>query len=439
MADEIWQHARLFPTTGIPDVQEQDRRAAAALLAVMAGVREFGRFITDQAGAPRGTLEAFVGVPFTLGKKRVVADGLLRVTRGGTTWTALVEVKTGPQCLRPEDLERRLDLAREQGFNAVLSLSNEVSSSPGLHPTRIDRAKVRNVGLYHLAWSQVIAEAVRQKQRRGATDPDQGWILGELVHYLVDPVSGGLDFSDMGASWDAVRKATKAGAIRSTDKGLRDVVGRWDGLLRCTALQLGRTSGQDVNHALSRREISDPSSRTEFLVNQAVARGTLTGSIAIASFGGPIDVTVDLRGDLVTCAVDIAAPAAGRPATWVKGLLRQLAEAPETVCVQARGRHDDAGGTAQSLQDLRVKPDGLLADLAMDLRGVTVSMAAPMGPKPGLGRGSFIRSVEDTVNVFYRDVIRHLTAAPTHADPEESAPRTAASPRSAVAQDAAAG
>lgn len=42
MAEEHWQAARLIPTSGINGLDEAERRATSALMAVMAAVPEFG-------------------------------------------------------------------------------------------------------------------------------------------------------------------------------------------------------------------------------------------------------------------------------------------------------------------------------------------------------------------------------------------------------------
>jgi hypothetical protein len=46
-------------------------------------------------GAPAGSLQTFIEVPFQHGDKQCFPDGLIRVVRGQRQWTALVEVKTG--------------------------------------------------------------------------------------------------------------------------------------------------------------------------------------------------------------------------------------------------------------------------------------------------------------------------------------------------------
>lgn len=156
VTEQTWNQARLIPTSGINGTDEQERRATSALLAVLISVKEFGRAITQPLGAPAGKLEAYIEVPFMLGDKRVFPDGLIRVTRGAKTWTALVEVKTNANVLATEQLENYLDVARDQGFDAVLTISNEIAPGDGSHPTKVDGRKTRKVCLHHLSWMNVL-------------------------------------------------------------------------------------------------------------------------------------------------------------------------------------------------------------------------------------------------------------------------------------------
>ena len=94
MAEESWNAARLIPTSGINGAEEQERRATSALLAVLSAVKEFGRALLSPLGAPAGVVETYIEVPFALGEKTLYPDGLIRVSRGQRSWTALVEVKT---------------------------------------------------------------------------------------------------------------------------------------------------------------------------------------------------------------------------------------------------------------------------------------------------------------------------------------------------------
>jgi len=160
VGEETWNRARLIPTSGINGEQEQERRATSALLAVLMSVKEFGRAITQPLGAPAGRVETFIEVPFTLGEQQLFPDGLIRVTRGSRVWTALVEVKTGTNPLRADQLENYLDIAKENGFDTVLTVSNEFCLPDGSHPTKVDGRKTRKVALRHLSWMNILTEAV---------------------------------------------------------------------------------------------------------------------------------------------------------------------------------------------------------------------------------------------------------------------------------------
>ena len=74
MGEVEWERVRLFPVSGIGGADEQERRAASALLAVVQSVREFGRAITVPMGAPAGRLSAYIEVPFTDGDKKLRPD-----------------------------------------------------------------------------------------------------------------------------------------------------------------------------------------------------------------------------------------------------------------------------------------------------------------------------------------------------------------------------
>lgn len=410
MAEESWHAARLIPTSGINGAEEQERRATSALLAVMAAVREFGRSLVRPFGAPAGHVETFIEVPFTTGDRRVFPDGLVRVTRGQRRWTALVEVKTGSNTLKPEQLEAYLDVAREQNYDAVITISNEIPPIAGQHPTNVDKRKLKKVVLHHLAWTQVLTEAVLQKEHRGVGDPDQAWILGELIRYLEHPRSGALEFDDMGPAWVGVRDAIAAGTLRGADAGTEEVVNRYDALLRYAGLRLGRRLGTDVTPCISRKEASDPAARSAALVEQLAAAGILDGMIRIPGTVGPLCITADLRAGQVICQVDVDAPREGRPTTRVNWLVRQLRNAPDTVRVEAFALHGRGAGAVELLRDVRTDSATLVADPKREIKSFRIAQATRLGSKRGAGKGSFVDSVTSAIDDFYELVVQHLRA-----------------------------
>lgn len=425
MAEESWHEARLIPTSGINGAEEQERRATSALLAVLSVVKEFGRGLVRPLGAPAGNLESFIEVPFMLGEKRLYPDGLIRVSRGSKSWTALVEVKTGPNQLATEQLENYLDIARDNGFDAVITISNEIPAVAGQHPTKVDKRKLKKVALHHVSWSQVLAEAVMQKEFRGVADPEQAWILGELIRYLEHRKSGALEFDDMGEAWVGVRDQVSAGTLRASDRGIAEVVARFDALLRFASLQLGRQLGTEVVPNLSRKEAADPTQRAQALAQSLCATGELVGSIRIPDTVGNLVVTADLRAGKVTCHVDVDAPREGRATTRVNWLIRQLKNAPDGTRVEAFAAHARGSHAAELLSTVRENPASLVLDPAKDLRSFRLATTSTLGSKRGRGRGSFIDSVLNAVDDFYAEVLgtlRAWSAAPPKLRPVTLAP-----------------
>ena len=264
--DERWQRARLFPVTGIGNPNEQERRGCSVFLAVLSAVKEFGRAMTTRCGAPVGPIETFIEVPFDFNGGRCRPDGLIRVTRGQRTWTALVEVKTGRNDLDTEQVKMYLDVAREHDYDAVVTISHQVATTPGFHPITVDRRKTRKVDLVHLSWSRIHTEAKIQHANHEVSDPDQAWLLSEFIRYIEDPKSGALDFEDMGPSWATVRDGARQQTLRANDAETLAVVTRFDQLVAFCGMDLSRRLGVHVTQRLTRAELEDQATR---LQNQA--------------------------------------------------------------------------------------------------------------------------------------------------------------------------
>jgi len=403
-----WESARLIPVSGIRNAEEQERRATSALLAVLSAVDEFGLAITKRYGALKGQFETYIEVPFELADDRSVRpDGLIRTTRGKRSWTALIEVKTGRNELSCEQLETYLDLAKEQGFDCVITISNQIARIPGEHPVDVDKRKLRKVALHHLSWSRVLTEAVLQKTHRGVADPDQAWILDELIRYLEHPNAGAVDFCDMGEHWVGVRDAVKNGTLRHSDKKAVEVAGKWEELVSFAALRLGRKLGADVQEVLSAKERRDLSIRVANIVDAMVTRGLVAGAIRIPNTVSDIALRADLRSQQIVVSVSIDAPKTGRATTRINWLLRQLKSTSPDVRLdswgmRSRSSMSDLLGNVRNDQSLLIPIDN------REIVSFTVSLIRRMGLKRSVGKRSFIDSVLQTLDDFYGDVVQHL-------------------------------
>jgi len=413
---EGFQVARLIPVSGIANAAEAEMRATSALLSVLTIVRDLSSAVTAPLGAStarKATVEAFIETRFKLGDSGAVVrpDGLIQVTYGSSTWRALVEVKTGDNQLEAEQVNNYLAVAREQGIDAVITLSNEIAVGAA-HPCEGVRVRANSrVQLAHYSWTEILAFAVRAKVHRGVDDPEQAWILGELIRYLEHSASGAMSFDDMGGYWTAVRDGAREGTLRKAGDDVRDIVQRWEQLMRFASLKLGSDIGVDVQHVVPRTQ-NDPKARHSHLTDSLVAAGALDGVLRIPGAAGNVAVTADIRARRVTVSADVAAPldrGNKARATW---LIRQLgADAPTALVIEAWPRHARQPITA-TLAQVREDASVLVDPDKRDTLRFRLVLRSEMGQsrKDGGRSPGFIHSVMAPLRTFYRDVLQQITA-----------------------------
>ncbi len=391
-------------------------RATSALLAVLTIVRDLSTAVTVPLGASaarKAIVEAFIETRFKLNESGAVVrpDGLIQVTYGSSSWRALVEVKTGDSRLEADQVNNYLAVAREQDIDAVITLSNEIAVGTS-HPCAGVKVRANSkVRLAHYSWTEILAFAVRAKVHNGVADPEQAWILGELIRYLEHDASGAMAFDDMGSNWTGVRDAAREGSLRKNADDVRDIVQRWDQLMRFASLTLGADIGADVQHVVPRTQ-NEPRTRTAYLTDSLVGVGTLDGSLRIPGAAGAVTLAADLRARQVMVFADIPAPidrGNKARATW---LIRQLgAETPAGLVIEAWPRHGRQP-LSSSLAEARADAALLVDSDKRDTARFRLVLRSEMGQnrKDGGRSPGFIQSVMGLLKVFYRDVLQQVTA-----------------------------
>jgi hypothetical protein len=406
--EEAWRQARLIPTTGIGGQDEQEQRATSSVLAVMSAVPQFGRAVLDLVGAPAGRIQTYTEVRFVdEGTKLSIPDGAIVVERGKTRWVALVEVKTAGAELRVEQVERYLELARIDGFDAVLTISNQITSSPNESPLVVDQRKTKKVALRHLSWWQVMTIARVEHKHRKIADPDQAWILGELIAYLDHERAGAGGFDDMGEKWVAVRDGAREATLKASDPSVRSVASRWEQLVEYLSLGLTQDLGREVEPAWSRK--LDPGARRELHVRSLVDQGKMLASIRVPDAAGPIDLEADLRGRRFRTSIVVDAPKDGRPSTRINWMLRQLSSADDDLLIEIRYPNQKEP-TSCSLKEARLKPDRLLyaMDPKRDPWTFRLTVSKDLGMKRGRLVGSFVAESKQQTSEFYRAIVQGI-------------------------------
>lgn len=428
---EGWAHARLIPTAGIRNELERERRASSCLLAVLHGVPEFGHALLKELGAPKGpVIETYAEVRFKdAAGKTVIPDGAIVCKRGAKRWTCLVEVKTGTHDLKDDQVGTYLDVARENGFDGVLTISNQITATSSESPVAVDGRKLRRTCLWHFSWWRVLTEAVVQSRYRGVSDPDQAWILRELIHYLSSDASGAIGFEDMGEHWVDVRRAVAAGTLRPNDPPAKAVAERWEQFTQYLCLSLSQELGRTVSSPRPRKQTS--TDRHLEILKVLGASGELVSTLRVPDAVGDMQIRADLRARQTSTSVTVDAPREGRAKARLNWLLRQLDDAPpdlkiEVVYPNARET------TPASLSQAREDPARLVyaADPKREPRSFVLTYTRATGQKRGRAEGSFVRETSAQTVAFYADLVQKLkpwqarapklrTEADTDVDAEE--------------------
>jgi hypothetical protein len=411
-----WQRARIIPVSGIGNEKEAEQRATSALLAVLSIVRPFSQTVLSPLGASRAekaVVETFIEPSFKDDAgKTVRPDGLIQVAYGAKPpFVALVEVKTGQSKLGADQINAYWDIARREGFDAVITISNEIASTVGVHPTEGLKVKSNSkAAVHHISWTRLLSLAVTEKTHRGVDDPEQDWILGELIRYLEHSASGAMGFDDMGPNWTEVRDGARNGTLNVKSEGVADIALRWDQLLSYVSLQLGADIGEDVVEVLSRAEQNDPKLRPRLFAESMCHDGTLSGTLRVPDTIGDIHITVDLKARQNIVSVDVQAPSDKGAKGRISWLVRQLRDAPGALVVEAYPKNGQ-NGIAGPLASIAEDPSILLREDKKDPYRFRVIARSELGQNRRSGKSpGFVQSVINAIESFYGDVLQDMAA-----------------------------
>ncbi|MER6086481.1 TerD family protein [Streptomyces bluensis] len=406
--NESWKEARLFPVSALKSDRDREMRATSVLLSVMTQIPEFGRRLTAAFGAPSGRMETFTEVSLPHGDSPRRPDGVIRVERAGKLWTALVETKTNGNALKAEQVQAYMDIAARRGYEAVITLSNDVAleGSP-LVDVSIDGRRKHKVALWHLSWAEVAHQAQMLIRHEGVGNVAHAWLLNELLHYLQHENSGCHGFQNMGAAWVPVRNGIDDETLCQGDPRALEVVESWERLVRQVCLRLGGELGQKVLPVQRSKRGTDPGTRRTRLADQLCLEGRLQAELRIEDTPGVLAITADLRTGKLRTSIEIPAPEQGHPLTWAKRLVRRLAEAPADLHIETQVE-GEAGGPRGTLERLRPEPADMLPKNGTQITGFRLSLFKSMGSSRGNAESGFIRSVDDAVHQFYSTVVAHL-------------------------------
>jgi hypothetical protein len=420
--EQLRGHAvRLFPSIRISSDREAELRATASLLAIIKAVSEFGRSIVKVAGGPAGRISCYTEVPFKPddpNAKELRPDGIIRSVRGTNDWRALVEVKVGDNPLEPEQVEAYHLLAKERGFAALITISNQAAQADGLPPVALDGRRLRAIPVVHLSWDRLISEAKLLSQQAEIADADQSWMLEEWIRYFTDPEARIVEPPQLGPHWNEILKAAREQNLPSVAAYVDELVAAWDGYLRKESLRLRAKLGVDVEPVIGRSDRKDPASRAKRMAQEVLEQGCLRGDIRIPDAASEIAVHVNLAAGIVRFGVELVAPQEGRQQTRLNWIAKQLraATVPEDLVVKVEWDRKNLLSQGRA-GDLREEVDGLLRDGRQQLipddaspRKFQLEWTRKLQKSKGRSTAPVLEGISSDLEDFYGRVVERLTA-----------------------------
>ncbi|MEX1196240.1 MAG: hypothetical protein WEB57_00050 [Pseudohongiellaceae bacterium] len=404
--------ARLIPV--VADSKKEER-ATSVLLSSFMIVRQFADDVLSEVDGKVGVkakLQCYTEVVFdTKEGRNIRPDGLVVITLGKKTWSALIEAKVGNAEHTKEQIESYLDLAKEVGADAVVTISNQFATKPTHHPIPVNKSKTRTTGLFHLSWLLILSKASVLSQAREIDDPEQGVILRELIRYLDHPSSGVSPMSSMNAGWKNVCANVQQNVpLKKTDDDVIMTASAWHQLIRYLSLRLSMQTGAEAQLSLKRTHAKDAEALMRDTIDEMISQHCLTGAISVPNTASDIRLTADLTRRVVMFSMkvngnqEVVRPTAG--INWLTRQLKTLDQPDLSIKAVWPGRTNDTH--APILEVIR-DADKLVPEGQKEVpKEFEVQRVIDLGRKFS-GQRVFVEQLAEVLPVFYSDVGERLS------------------------------
>ena len=407
------QLARLIPT--VADSKKEER-ATSSLLASFMVVPGFAMSVLSDAGASigkRSRITCYTEVVFKSPEKGKGPrpDGLIVINNGSKVWTALVESKIGNSGLTNEQVEEYLSLAKQHEINAVITISNQFATTPAHHPLTIAKSKTRSVELYHFSWLSLKSKAVLLTSTKSIEDPEQAYILSELVRYLDHDSSGIMALNRMPALWKELCSAVQNGVtLNKNSDYLTDSVSGWHQLLRHLSLNLSVAIGQPVSINLTRQREKDAEFNFLEDCSDLVKESCLKAEFNIPNAASRLVLSADVLRKVINVSMKLEAPKdKSRASASINWLTRQLkGTSHENLSIRAFWPKR-IPETMASLDAALENPAVLIPPNVSELpKYFEVVRVVDLGAR-FKGAKTFVEDISIHFPKFYNDAGQHLT------------------------------
>lgn len=393
--------ARLFPVLA---ETSKEKRVASIFLAVMTQIPELAADVLGTVGlrlGKRTRVRAFTEVVLK-SDETCRPDGLITVDTGRTRWTALVEAKIGRNDLSDEQVHRYVEVARANGIDAVITISNQFVARADHSPVKVPKTMLRKVGLYHWSWPWLATSCEVLGHRGTVEDREQVYLLEQLNHFLAHPATGVERFTQMAPEWrDVAMAANRGEALKKGAAEVEAAVASWQAEARDLCLHLSSHIGRDVEARVERRLADDPALRLKEQIAALVETQTLEAVYRVPDCASDITICADMARRMTSATMTVKAPL-DRKSTKARlnWLLRMLPEEDERLRITAHWP-GKTPPTSRGVTRLRTEPEALQVENAGAVpHRFDVSLVEISGARFA-GRKTFIEDLERLLPEFY--------------------------------------
>lgn len=401
------ERARLFP---VLSDSSKEGRATSIFLACLANVDEFADKLLSSVGRKVGKLSrvrTYTEVCFAKESEQMRGrpDGLIEVKTGNSHWNALIEAKIGNAALGHEQVESYLRIAKANGIDAVITISNQFASTPAHHPVEVRTRSRHSAALYHWSWMHILTEADLLLTNDGVSDIDQRVILNELRRFLSHDSTGVKGFERMPSDWPSlVRDLATGQRIGPRSLELQEVIQAWHQEIRDLGLILSRQIGISVAAKLPRALAQNPDKRLKRDIESFLKDNCLRATLTVPESAGALDICIDVRSRSMAVGMKLAAPEDKKgAAARINWLLKQIkTNDPSDIYIRVHWPH--RGFLQYRLEDLRRD----VTEAAKAHSGITpMALEAVLIRTPGprfMQLRGFVEDIEALVPAFYNRI-----------------------------------
>lgn len=315
---DLHREPTLFPVIADTSVEQ---RTVSIFVSVFRLIPPFHESILRQLGVPTGTrtkvnctVEPQLTGPTAKGESESLQhrpDAMIEVDTGRSAWTALVEAKIEDKTLEGEQVGAYIQLAKERGYQAVITISNDFVENPTISPVKNLGKLPKNVNLFHLSWSSILTDGLIVRDSEQLKDPVQKQVMEDFVKYLRHPRSGLRQFNRMNSEWKEVVQQSRAperlSRMKNSDPRLLATVKSWHQEVRDITLQLSSDSGCPINQKLRREHSNYPDKRVQHDVKALIENATLKATFHSPESAFEFDLRVVLSSGQISCSVSVPA------------------------------------------------------------------------------------------------------------------------------------